>query len=385
MNILLDFIPFQYFGGVTGASSFTKAVYDSVSQRLGPQDRLFAAYDSGMPNSHHYNHSEMAGAYHAQLLDLSEKPLSAHISENRIDTFFIAIGQYYGKYPLQGIGCKVVMGIHDIWDVEREDSHVELTIRDKVAESRWGWTKRMINIYSGRYNRQQTAIYKNIIPLYAAPATVAFTVSGYTRNALKYYFKELAEKDILVCYSPARSTEMQQRVENQELGRLIGTGKPYLFQLAANRKLKNAHTLIKVYQRLLTDHPDLHLLTLKYGHSVHPQHIDITYLSDSDLQHAYKHAHALVFGSYFEGFGYPPVEAFRHGTPVVASNVTSIPEILADAAVYFSPFYPADMYRAIKTVLNDHDCRKEQISRRYAEVSRRQEADLQMLVDKIFN
>ena len=154
--------------------------------------------------------------------------------------------------------------------------------------------------------------------------------------------------------------------------------------LAANRRLKNAHTLIKVFKRLLSDYPNLYLLTTKYGHSIHSQHIDIPFLSDSDLEHAYQHAYALIFCSFFEGFGYPPIEAIRHGTPCIASNVTSIPEILGDAGIYFSPLYPADMYRAIKTVLNDRNCRKEQITQRYTEISLRQQNDLQALVKEIF-
>jgi glycosyltransferase involved in cell wall biosynthesis len=123
---------------------------------------------------------------------------------------------------------------------------------------------------------------------------------------------------------------------------------------------------------------------LNYGHSTHQQHIDIPFLSDSDLEHAYKNAHALVFGSFFEGFGYPPIEAMRYNTPCVASNVTSIPEILGNAGIYFSPFYPADLYRAIKEVLNDRDCRHEQMQHRYVEVSERQREDLKLLVNEIF-
>ena len=74
-----------------------------------------------------------------------------------------------------------------------------------------------------------------------------------------------------------------------------------------------------------------------------------------------------------------------HGTPCVASNVTSIPEILGDAGIYFSPLYPADMYRAIKMVMDNRNCRKEQIERRFKEVLRHQQNDLKKLTDEIFH
>jgi len=384
MNILLDFIPLQRYGGIGGAASFTKAVCDEICRKSTPDDTLFAVYDSTEPIGKQYNYQEYANENCIQLLDLATTPLSQHIASRAINTFFISIGQYYANYSLDDIHCKVVMVIHDLWDIEREDNHIELVIHDKTAESKWHWTKRIINALSGRFNRQQKAIYRRIMPLYSAPNTIAFTVSEYTRYALLYYFPNLANKDIHICYSPSRKITMQPEINDKELKNLIEEHKPYLLMLAANRRLKNANTLIKVFKRLLIDYPDIYLLTTRYGHSIHPQHIDIPFLSDSDLEYALQHAYALVFGSFFEGFGYPPVEAMRHGIPCVVSNVTSIPEILGDAGIYFSPLYPADMYRAIKTVLNDRNCRKEQIARRYAEIERIQQKDLQALTNEIF-
>ena len=90
-----------------------------------------------------------------------------------------------------------------------------------------------------------------------------------------------------------------------------------------------------------------------------------------------------MFGSFFEGFGYPPIEAARYGTPTVASNVTSIPEILGDAGIYFSPFYPADLYRAVKTVLADRDSYVRKASLRYEQIVLRQKEDLSALIKEI--
>lgn len=384
MNILLDFIPFQYKGGVGGAPSYTKAVCDEVCLRCSDSDSLFAAYDSSLPVGRQYNYQEYAQQHHIQLLDIATDTLSQHIARHHIDTLFIALGQFYASYPLTDINCKVVMGIHDIWDVEREDNLVELTIRDMIAESKWQWVKRMISTICGRRNRQQQELYRHIVPLYAAPNTVAFTVSAYTQQSLCYYFPQLSEKQIYVYYSPSRQTTLLPQIEDKKLQQVIADGKPYLLMLTADRRLKNVHTLTKVFKRLHANYPDLRLVTLNYGHSTHQQHIDIPFLSDSDLEHAYKNAHALVFGSFFEGFGYPPIEAMRYNTPCVASNVTSIPEILGNAGIYFSPFYPADLYRAIKEVLNDRDCRHEQMQHRYVEVSERQREDLKLLVNEIF-
>ena len=233
MNILLDLIPFQHNGGIGGAASFTKAVCDEVCLRSGSDDSLFALYDSTQPVGRQYNCQEYAREHGIQLLDLTTATISQHIARHGINTLFLPIAQFYEKYSLDGIGCKVVMGIHDIWDVEREDNHIELVVHDRTAETRWRWAKRMVNTISGRFNRQQQAIYHHIRPLYAAPNTVAFTVSEYTRNALEYYFPQLADKDIHICYSPTRKAAMQPEVENKALREIIAGGRPYLLMLAA--------------------------------------------------------------------------------------------------------------------------------------------------------
>ena len=101
------------------------------------------------------------------------------------------------------------------------------------------------------------------------------------------------------------------------------------------------------------------------------------------MDHAYRNAFALIFPSYFEGFGYPPIEALACGTPTIASNVTSIPEILGDAGLYFSPFYPADLYRAIHFLTNKHDARRIQMEQRHKEIVEKQKNDLKQLIKEI--
>lgn len=384
MNILLDFIPFQNAGGVGGAASFTKAVFDAVIARCDTSIHLYAMYDAKVPVGRQYDYRQMAQKHGVTLLDLSSAPISEYVDHHKIDTLFISIGQFYANYDLEGIRCKVVMFIHDIFNVEGDDNKVDLLIHDPNIETTLQRCKRLVNVFSGRWKRQMQKAYQTIIPLYSAPNTVAYTVSEYTRSSLAYYFPNI-KKDIHVCYSPAREILMDKSVEAASLSKLIESGKPYLMLIAANRRYKNAHILVKVFKRLLADHPDLHLLTLKYGRSIHPQHLDISFLSDSDLEHAYRHAYALVFASFFEGFGYPPIEAIKHGTPVVASNVTSIPEILGEAGLYFSPFYPADLYKALSLLLDNRDMLNVEMKRQFEKISRRQHDDLCQLVEQILS
>ena len=384
MNLLIDFIPFQFANGLGGAASFAKAVTDAISQKRDKEDLIYAAYDSTMPEGKRYHCEEIAKEYSFTLIDLSKTPLHTAISEHAIDVLFICIGQFYERYDLSGITCKTVMFIHDIFDVERLNNQIDAAIYDKHVDNGWIQIKRYLNLYSGRWKKQVDKCYKHIMPLYNAPNTIACTVSDYSRHSLKYFFPEL-KKDIQVFYSPSKQTNICPDISNPELKDLISSGCDYFLFLAANRRYKNPKLVIQVFERLQHEHPSLKLLTLGYGKSISKQHIDINYVSDSDLEHAYQHARALIFASFFEGFGYPPIEAMKYGTPVLVSNVTSIPEIVGNAGYYFSPIYPADLYRTAKRILQGDTPSKELLLKHYEQVKNRQDKDLEALVNILYN
>jgi glycosyltransferase involved in cell wall biosynthesis len=78
------------------------------------------------------------------------------------------------------------------------------------------------------------------------------------------------------------------------------------------------------------------------------------YVPDSQLAYLYHHAAALVFPSLNEGFGYPPLEALQCGTAAVVSRAGSLPEILADAAVFVDdPLDPGEWAARIGNLLAD--------------------------------
>ena len=79
------------------------------------------------------------------------------------------------------------------------------------------------------------------------------------------------------------------------------------------------------------------------------------YLPEETLAVMYRLASVFVFPSLYEGFGLPPLEAMASGTPVVTSNVSSLPEVAGDAAILVDPYDPAAIADGIYTVLTD-DC-----------------------------
>jgi glycosyltransferase involved in cell wall biosynthesis len=92
------------------------------------------------------------------------------------------------------------------------------------------------------------------------------------------------------------------------------------------------------------------------------------HVTTQEMHDLMKKAAVLVFPSFYEGFGMPPLEAMACGCPVVVSNVASLPEVCGDAACYVDPYVVEDIARGILSVLTDNAKRKKLIERGYQRV-----------------
>jgi glycosyltransferase involved in cell wall biosynthesis len=94
---------------------------------------------------------------------------------------------------------------------------------------------------------------------------------------------------------------------------------------------------------------------------------DITHylvgVSGAHLPALYNSVDILLFPSWYEGFGWPPLEAMACGTPVVASNAASLPEAIGDAGLLCSPHDPDGLAQAMYALLTDEDLRLAVIER----------------------
>jgi glycosyltransferase involved in cell wall biosynthesis len=96
-----------------------------------------------------------------------------------------------------------------------------------------------------------------------------------------------------------------------------------------------------------------------HQHQLHKYVRFLGYLSEQTLAVMYRLASVFVFPSLYEGFGLPPLEAMASGTPVVTSNVSSMPEVAGDAALLVDPYDPAAIADAIFNVLTDASLRED--------------------------
>ena len=126
---------------------------------------------------------------------------------------------------------------------------------------------------------------------------------------------------------------------------------PFLLYPALGWPHKNHARLFEAFALLRRTHPELELVLTGYDGRV-PQGVRaLGRVPVDELARLYRTASALVFPSLYEGFGQPPLEAMACGCPVAASNVTSLPEVCADAARLFNPRSAEAIAVAVEDVL----------------------------------
>ena len=96
----------------------------------------------------------------------------------------------------------------------------------------------------------------------------------------------------------------------------------------------------------------------------------IGYIEEEHKPYLLKLAKALVWPSLYEGFGLPPIEAMSVGTPVITSQVTSLPETVAKAAVMVDPYSIPDLARATSILLNDQAVRENLVEQGYLQAKK---------------
>ena len=153
MKILIDLTTLQIGMGYGGASTYTLTVMNHLLHRADEHITFYGLYDSAKPFIPYYNISLLTEENHIELLDLQKCPIREHIHTQEIDTFFIPLAQFLAPYDTSGINCRTVMLIHDIFDVEDNDSHLSMSLYDPNILTLKGYIKHIIRMLTPKYNK----------------------------------------------------------------------------------------------------------------------------------------------------------------------------------------------------------------------------------------
>ena len=381
--ILFDLISTQ--GSINGGAEFTFKILQTVLQRLNKETHdLIFLFDSTIP--FFYEKTKpiyLQNNYSYTCVDIrNTKSISTIIDHYKVNTFFIGIGQRFEFYSLENINCKTYIVIHDSGIIEVKDNLLHYFLSNKSQVKSFKQFSRLILRYFSRPKKR----YNYLKPFQFAQQenVTILTVSEYSKNSIQYYFPEI-KKDIIVVHAPEKVTNFDKTISNETLEILIKSRVKYFLILGEDRPLKNVVFTTHVFEKFSKIYPEFMLVTIGKKSKQFPSHIGLPYLTASDLSHAIKNSYCLIYASLFEGYGYPPIEAMRYGKPVIASNICSIPEVLADAPIYFSPFYKADLMKALIHVISNHKLYGNKSFMRYQEINQLHIKSTNLIVDLILN
>lgn len=214
-------------------------------------------------------------------------------------------------------------------------------------------------------------------PLFAQKASRVVTVSEFSKSDITETYGISPDK-ISVVYNGAGEAYRPLGQEEQAAVRQQYTsGNPYFIFISTILRRKNLANLLKAFDRFKVTDTQGHKLVvvgakvwwqdeLKETYDTMRHQSDVLFVGRAEadeLSQLLASAQALVYPSFFEGFGIPIVEAFNAGTPVITSNVTSMPEVAGDAALLIDPHDAAAIAKAMCSIATDSQLRQTLIHR----------------------
>ena len=222
-------------------------------------------------------------------------------------------------------------------------------------------------------NRFAHAYARTFMTLAAKRSARILTVSEASKRDILHFFHVPASK-VEVIYN-AIDDRFDREPEADDVLRVrqrYQLNDPFLLYAGNIKPHKNVDRVIEAFARLkkrgfeqlklliigdeISKSPQLRRAV--HRHQLHKHVRFLGFVPDATLAVLYRLADVFVFPSLYEGFGLPPLEAMASGTPVVTSNVSSLPEVVGDAALLIDPRDSEAIAGAVERILTDEGLRR---------------------------
>ena len=260
--------------------------------------------------------------------------------------------------------CPYLVTVHDVLDY-------------MYRATNGGGIRGALNFYSTRYVLQHAA---RILAVSNFTKNDVARLFGIPFNRIEVLYNAIDERFLLGHATDKEREFIRERYQ---------VTYPFILYAGRISPHKNLVRIIEAFSALKTElarenqFPDLKLIIIGDEVSRHPDlrrtvirggvQNDVRFLGFVPidvLRIFYDTAKLFVFPSLYEGFGLPPLEAMAHGTPVVTSNASSLPEVVGNAAILVNPENVFEIMRAMQRALTDQALRDKLKSRGYEQVRR---------------
>jgi glycosyltransferase involved in cell wall biosynthesis len=312
--------------------------------------------------------------------DIGRLPENFHVVPFVADEY--STRGYFGLRELLGhYGCDLVHLPHLLWVPQYLPCPYIVTVHDVLDF--------MAREHNGSGLRRTMHFYGTRMVLRHAARILA--VSNFTKKDLDRLFGIPGEK-VEVVYNALDDRFRQGHAndaDRQVIAERYQVNYPFVLYAGRIRAQKNVVRIIEAFSLLkgeldkegrfpdlkliiigdeVSRHPDLRRTVIRSGVQEHVRFLG--FVPIDVLRIFYDVAKVFAFPSLYEGFGLPPLEAMAHGTPVVTSNTSSLPEVVGNAAVMVNPENVFDIMRGLHRVLVDQPLREKLKQRGYEQVER---------------
>jgi len=226
------------------------------------------------------------------------------------------------------------------------------------------------NIKGNKYvYKLKKSIFISLLRNVLRSSKAIFTPTEYVRNDLiKFSNNNYSDKihtTLLAGEVIGAIPEAIASLKNKDFIFFVGNAFPY----------KNLQLLVDAYKKIKQDHPKLTLVFAGKPDQFHEtlqaytldQEVDdvlfLGYISDGEKRWLFQHAKSYVVPSLSEGFHMPLLEAMEDNCPVISSTATCMPEVAADAALYFDPYSSDELARQLQKLLASESLRQDLIKK----------------------
>ncbi|MDI4650331.1 glycosyltransferase family 4 protein [Cohnella hashimotonis] len=341
MKIVYDFnvFSFQRYGGI---SRYFYELIQRVSRDNDAEVSAFLGfhinqygledYKEYMSNYFGIMRPMLPKSYKAFLL-LNEMLFSRHLQHNKFDIYHQT---YYSRKNHRTKAAKI------------------LTVHDMIHEK-----------FPEYFSENDNTTNQKKISIKNADGIIC--ISESTKKDLVDMYNVPQEK-IKVIY---HGNSLKKEVKNQRI-----VAAPYILYVGDRKGYKNFKLLLQAYVSNSMTRDNYHIVCFGGGEfsKEEREYLSTNNIinkvhhyggSDDTLSNLYYFASLFVYPSLYEGFGIPPLEAMYYGCPVLASDKSSIPEIMGEAGLYFDPYSLEDMSDKLSISLENTDLRNKLITKGY--------------------
>ncbi len=224
-------------------------------------------------------------------------------------------------------------------------------------------------------SRLMRKYYQYFVPRFHAKANHIFAVSEYTKQDILKHYTDISSRKITLAYNACDETQYFPIAETEKIKvrKEFSEGKPYFLYVGSVHPRKNLLNLLKAFEIFKEKNKESEILlviagriawqvgemqdfykNMKFRESVK----FLQFVPQTNLNRLIASALAVCYVSLYEGFGIPILEAMHCETPILTSNITSMPEVAADAAYLINPHDAADIARGLNDLFFDENLRK---------------------------